>query len=70
MIVISHQNGWRIINQRSHGLLVAMLYQYGIDLPNDILVPAIVAIAEHDDGVKETMQGKNLTETAAQDIFW
>ena len=63
MIVISHQKGWKIINQRSHGLLAAMLaYQYDIDLPNDILVPAIVAIAEHDDGVKETMEKRNLTE--------
>ena len=23
MIVISHQKGWKIINQRSHGLLAA-----------------------------------------------
>jgi|GEM_PF-3883980 len=49
MIVTSHQKGWKIINQRSHGLLAAMLaYQYDIDLPNDIIVPAIVAIAKHD----------------------
>ena len=70
MIVISHQKGWKIINQRSHGLMAAMLaYQYDIDLPNDILVPTIIAIAEHDDGVKETTQNKNLTESGAPRHF-
>ena len=70
MIVISHQKGWKIINQRSHGLLAAMLaYQYDIDLPNDIVVPAIVAIAEHDDGVKETSEQRNLTESGAPRHF-
>ena len=70
MIVISHQKGWKIINQRSHGLLAAMLaYQYDIDLPNDIIVPAIIAIAEHDDGVKETAEQRNLTEMGAPRHF-
>lgn len=70
MIVISHQKGWKIINQRSHGLLAAMLaYQYDIDLPNDIIVPTIIAIAEHDDGVKETTQNRNLTDTGAPRHF-
>ncbi len=70
MIVISHQKGWKIINQRSHGLLAAMLaYQYDIDLPNDIIVPAIIAIAEHDDGVEETTQHRNLTKAGAPRHF-
>ena len=70
MIVIAHQKGWKIINQRSHGLLAAMLaYQYDIDLPNDIIVPAIIAIAEHDDGVEETTQERNLTEVGAPRHF-
>ena len=70
MIVISHQKGWKIINQRSHGLLAAMLaYQYAIDLPNDVMVPAIIAIAEHDDGVEETTEKRNLTETGAPRHF-
>ena len=70
MIVISHQKGWKIINQRSHGLLAAMLaYQYAIDLPNDIIVPTIIAIAEHDDGLKETAQEKNLTVAGAPRDF-
>jgi hypothetical protein len=70
MIVTSHQKGWKIINQRSHGLLAAMLaYQYDIDLPNDIIVPTLIAIAEHDDGVEETMQDKNLTEAGAPRHF-
>ena len=70
MIVLSHQKGWKIINQRSHGLLAAMLaYQYDIDLPNDIIVPAIIAIAEHDDGVEETTQERNLTEVGAPRHF-
>jgi hypothetical protein len=70
MIVISHQKGWKIINQRSHGLLAAMLaYQYDIDLPNDIMVPTLVAIAEHDDGVEETTQNRNLTEAGAPRHF-
>ncbi len=70
MIVISHQKGWKIINQRSHGLLAAMLaYQYDIDLPNDIMVPTIIAIAEHDDGVEETTESKNLTEAGAPRHF-
>ena len=70
MIVISHQKGWKIINQRSHGLLAAMLaYQYDIDLPNDIMVPAIIAIAEHDDGVEETAEERNLTKAGAPRHF-
>ncbi len=70
MIVTSHQKGWKIINQRSHGLLAAMLaYQYDIDLPNDIILPAIIAIAEHDDGVNETKQDRNLTEAGAPRHF-
>jgi Protein of unknown function (DUF3891) len=70
MIVISHQKGWKIINQRSHGLLAAMLaYQYDIDLPNDIMVPTLIAIAEHDDGVEETTQNRNLTEAGAPRHF-
>ena len=70
MIVASHQKGWKIINQRSHGLLAAMLaYQYAIDLPNDIMVPTLIAIAEHDDGVAETLQDKNLTATGAPRHF-
>jgi len=70
MIVTSHQKGWKIINQRSHGLLAAMLaYQYAIDLPNDIMVPTLIAIAEHDDGVAETLQDKNLTATGAPRHF-
>ena len=70
MIVTSHQKGWKIINQRSHGLLAAMIaYQYDIDLPNDIMVPTIIAIAEHDDGAQETNEGKNLTEAGAPRNF-
>lgn len=70
MIVASHQKGWKIINQRSHGLLAAMIaYQYAIDLPNDIMVPVLIAIAEHDDGVAETMANKNLTEAGAPRHF-
>lgn len=70
MIVESHQKGWKIINQRSHGLLAAMLaYQYDIDLPNEIMVPTLIAIAEHDDGVAETLAIKNLTEAGAPRHF-
>lgn len=70
MIVSSHQKGWKIINQRSHGLLAAMLaYQYQINLPNDIIVPALIAIAEHDDGVEETNYNKNLTDAGAPRHF-
>ena len=70
MIVISHQKGWKIINQRSHGLLAAMLaYQYDIDLPNDVIVPTLIAIAEHDYGVEETTQNRNLTDAGAPRHF-
>ena len=70
MIVAPHQKGWKIINQRSHGLLAAMIaYQYDIDLPNDIIVPTLIAIAEHDDGAAETLQEKNLTELGAPRNF-
>ena len=70
MIVISHQKGWKIINQRSHGLLAAMLaYLYDIDLPNDVIVPTLIAIAEHDDGVEETTQNRNLTDAGAPRHF-
>lgn len=70
MIVLSNQKGWKIINQRSHALLAAMIaYQYNIDLPNDILVPTLIAIAEHDDGVAETREDKNLTDAGAPRNF-
>ncbi|SHG95840.1 Protein of unknown function [Flavobacterium micromati] len=70
MIVASHAKGWKIIYQRSHGLLAAMLaYQYEIDLPNDIMVPTLIAIAEHDDGVAETLENKNLTQAGAPRHF-
>ncbi|MGY3055177.1 hypothetical protein ACVWYG_003390 [Pedobacter sp. UYEF25] len=70
MIVTSHQKGWKIINQRSHGLLAVMLaYQYDIDLPNEVMVPTLIAIAEHDDGVEETAQSQNLTEAGAPRHF-
>lgn len=70
MIVASHRKGWKIINQRSHGLLAAMIaYQYDLDLPNDIIVPTLIAIAEHDDGVAETLENKNLTEAGAPRHF-
>ena len=70
MIVSSHQKGWKIITQRSHGLLAAMIaYQYNIDLPVEIMVPVLVAIAEHDDGVTETLAHQNLTEAGAPRNF-
>ena len=70
MIVSSHQKGWKIITQRSHGLLAAMIaYQYDIDLPVEIMVPALVAIAEHDDGVTETLALQNLTDAGAPRNF-
>lgn len=70
MIVTSHQKGWKIINQRSHGMLAAMIAnQYNIDLPNEIMVPTPIAIAEHDDGVSETIQNKNLTDAGAPRNF-
>jgi hypothetical protein len=70
MIVASHQKGWKIITQRSHGLLAAMIaYQYDIDLPNEIMVPTLIAIAEHDDGTDETNQDKNLTDARAPRHF-
>ncbi|MEM8521570.1 DUF3891 family protein [Flavobacterium sp. PL12] len=70
MIVASHIKGWKIINQRSHGLLASMLaYEYEIDVPTDILVPTLIAIAEHDDGIAETQENKNLTEAGAPRHF-
>ncbi len=70
MIVSSHQKGWKIITQRSHGLLAAMIaYQYNIDLPVEVMIPVLVAIAEHDDGVTETMADQNLTAAGAPRSF-
>lgn len=70
MIVLSHNKGWKVITQRSHGLLAAMIAnQYAIDLPNEIIVPTLIAIAEHDDGVAETKENKNLTEAGAPRHF-
>ena len=70
MIVTSHNKGWKITTQRSHGLLAAMLaFQFEIDLPNEIMVPTLIAIAEHDDGVAETKQPKNLTDAGAPRHF-
>ena len=70
MIVTSHNEGWKITTQRSHGLLAAMLaFQFDIDLPNEIMVPTLIAIAEHDDGVAETKERKNLTDAGAPRHF-
>jgi len=70
MIVLSHQKGWKIITQRSHGLLAAMIaYQYNIDLPVEIMVPVLLAIAEHDDGLTETLAHQNLTAAGAPRNF-
>lgn len=70
MIVASHNEGWQIITQRSHGLLAAMIaYQYDVKLPNEIIVPTLIAIAEHDDGVAETLETKNLTDAGAPRNF-
>lgn len=70
MIVSSHQKGWKIITQRSHGLLAAMIaYQYKMDLPVEVMVPLLVAIAEHDDGVTETLATQNLTDAGAPRSF-
>lgn len=70
MIVLQNQKGWKIITQRSHGLLAAMIaYQYNIDLPVEIMVPVLVAIAEHDDGVTETLAHQNLTDVGAPRNF-
>lgn len=70
MIVSSHQKGWKIITQRSHGLLAAMIaYQYKMDLPVEVMVPVLLAIAEHDDGVTETLATQNLTDAGAPRSF-
>lgn len=70
MIVTSHNKGWKITTQRSHGLLAALLANaYNIDLPNEIFVPTLIAIAEHDDGVAETHENKNLTDAGAPRHF-
>lgn len=70
MIVLQNQKGWKIITQRAHGLLAAMLaYEYHIDLPVEIMVPVIVAIAEHEDGVTETLVYQNLTDAGAPRNF-
>lgn len=70
MIVLQNQKGWKIITQRSHGLLAAMIaYQYNIDLPVEVMVPVLVAIAEHDDGVTETLAHQNLTDAGAPRNF-
>lgn len=70
MIVLQNQKGWKIITQRAHGLLAAMIaYQYNIDLPVEDMVPVLVAIAEHDDGVTETLTQHNLTDLGAPRNF-
>lgn len=70
MIVTSHNEGWKISTQRSHGLLAAMLaFQFEIDLPNEIIVPTLIAIAEHEDGVAETKERKNITDVGAPRHF-
>ena len=70
MIVLSHQQGWKIITQRSHGLLAGMLaYEYDIDLPVGIMFPTLVSIAEHDDGVMEMLAPQNLTDAGAPRSF-
>ena len=70
MIVSSHQQGWKIITQRSHGLLAGMIaYEYDIDLPVDIMFPTLVSIAEHDDGVMEMLAPQNLTDAGAPRSF-
>ena len=56
--------------QHSHGLLASMIaFQYEIDLPPEIILPALIAIAEHDDGLTETLDDDNLTEAGAPRSF-
>jgi len=70
MIVTSHNDGWKISTQRSHGLLAAMLaFQFEIDLPNEIIVPTLITIADHEDGVAETKERKNITDAGAPRHF-
>ena len=70
MIVSPHQKGWKIIMQRSHGLLASMIaFNYEIDLPSEILLPALIAVAEHDDGLTETLNSDNLTDAGAPRSF-
>ena len=70
MIVTSHNDGWKISTQRSHGLLAAMLaFQFEIDLPNEIIVPTLITIADHEDGVAETKELKNITDAGAPRHF-
>lgn len=44
-------------------------FQYYIDLPTHIKVPTLIAIAEYDDGVRETKQAENPTEAGAPKDF-
>lgn len=70
MIVTSLNEGWKITTQRSHGLLATMLaFQFEIDLPNEIMVPTLIAIADHEDGVAETKERRNLTDAGAPRHF-
>lgn len=44
-------------------------YQYDIDLPVEIIVPALLAIAEHDDGVTENRPVKTYRCRCSEKLY-
>jgi hypothetical protein len=51
MIVASHQKRLKITTNVPWTQAAMLAYTYDIDLPNDIIVPTLITIAEHDDGM-------------------
>ena len=62
--------GWRITLHPAHGMLAASLFQQlEKNLPEELLLPSLLAVAEHDDHQLDFAEGNYLTERGAPKDF-
>ena len=70
MLVRPHPTGWRITLHPAHGMLAASLFQQlERTLPQELLLPSLLAVAEHDDHQLDFAEGNYLTERGAPKDF-
>ena len=70
MLVRPHPAGWRIVFHPAHGLLASSLYrQLENTLPEDLHLPTLLAVAQHDDHQLDFNSGNYLTERGAPKDF-
>ncbi|WP_238751596.1 DUF3891 family protein [Neolewinella maritima] len=70
MLVRPHPAGWRITLHPAHGFLAADLFGHlAVALPEELLLPTLLAVAEHDDHQLDFRTGDYLTERGAPRDF-